>query len=138
MTVQLVPVPPDKLGAAWNFVSANIAAIAQATRQKLTVEDFGRLIADGSFTLWVVLEDGVLLAVVITEIIQYPQRRVCRVNACVGEHRQKWIHLLSEIEAWGRANGCAAMEILARKGWARVLPDYQMTHVFLERELTHA
>ncbi|CAN0493160.1 unnamed protein product, partial [Phaeothamnion confervicola] len=80
-------------------------------------------------------EDRDFLASVLTEIIQYPQRRVARIVGCVGEHRAKWVHLISEIQDWSRSQGCVAMEIVARKGWAKALPDFQMTHVILESDL---
>ena len=41
------------------------------------------------------------------------------------------------IEAWARAQGCAAMELIARPGWSRILRrhGYDITHVFCEKEL---
>lgn len=135
MATKLVQVPADQLSAAWPLVTEHLAQMQRASRGKLSLDDIAGFLVAGNFNLWIVLDGSDHLATVITELIQYPQRRVCRVNCCVGEHRQKWIHLLAEIEAWGRANGCAAMEIIARKGWARVLHEYQPTHVFLERDI---
>ena len=37
-----------------------------------------------------------------------------------------WLHLLDGIEAFARAEGCDAMRIIGRKGWARVLKDYRV------------
>lgn len=123
------------LSAAWSHVLPHIEKMADATRGKLTTDDFKERIASGDFQLWVVIENKQPIASVLTEIIQYPQRKVARVVGCVGEHRGKWVHLLSEIQDWSRLQGCVAMEIVARKGWARVLPDFHMTHVLLESDL---
>lgn len=135
MTTNLVLVPRDTLAQAWPHVGAHVEKMAEATRGKLSVADIRGRIEREECQLWVVLEGSALLASVTTEIIVYPQRKVARILGCVGEHRAKWVHLIAEIQDWARANGCAAMEIVARKGWARALPDFQMTHVLLEADL---
>lgn len=135
MTAVLVPVPPDKLAAAWPHVLPHIEKMARATRGKLSADDFRQRIAAGEFQLWVVLRDGNRLASVLTEIIQYPQRKVARIVGCVGRHREEWVHLLAEVQDWARSQGCVAMEAFARKGWARVIPDFHMTHIILETDL---
>lgn len=136
MSAVLLPVPPEKLAAAWDHLSAHIEKLAEITYGRLTTDDIRKHIEAGNFQLWAVVgEDNQLLAVVTTEIIQYPQRRACRVVGCVGENRGKWIHLFDEIQDWARSQGCAAMEIFARKGWAKVLPDFRLTSILLERSL---
>jgi hypothetical protein len=40
---------------------------------------------------------------------------------------------LDELERYATAQGCNGMRIYGRKGWARKLPDYKMTHVLLEK-----
>lgn len=128
-------VPADMLSAAWPYVLPHIEKMAEATRGKLTTDDMRARIAGEECQLWVALEGKELLATLVTEIVVYPQRKVARIVGCVGEHRAKWIHLLGQIQDWARANGCAAMEIVARKGWAKALPDFQLTHVLLEADL---
>ena len=41
----------------------------------------------------------------------------------------------NEIEAYAKAEGCACVRIYGRKGWARVLKDYQVEQIVLERQL---
>lgn len=136
MNTSLVPVPPETLAAAWDHLRPHVERLAEITGGRLTPEDIRGHIEDGSFQLWAVLESGRnLVATVTTEVIKYPQRKTCRVVGCVGENRASWIHLLTEIEDWARSKNCASMEIFARKGWARVLPDYRLTSIVLERDL---
>ena len=42
---------------------------------------------------------------------------------------------MSRIEGWARAEGAALVRIYGRKGWARVLKNYHVSNVVLERRL---
>ncbi len=61
--------------------------------------------------------------------------KVASIRFATGEHAHEWVHLIAEIEAWAKANGCGKVEAMARKGWAKRLPDYRMTHVLLEKDI---
>ena len=50
--------------------------------------------------------------------------------------RARWLPLRSALETFARAEGCRAIRILGRRGWARALPDYKLTRILLEKELT--
>lgn len=133
---QLLQVAPDKIGAVWPHVQKHLESMAERSRGKVTAEDIAALCASGHMTLWVVLDDdGTHLATAATELFDYPRKRVCRITGLVGEHFDKWLHHIEDIENWARSQGCMAMQNLARKGWARKVPDYVLTHVLLERDL---
>jgi hypothetical protein len=63
------------------------------------------------------------------------RRKVCVIIACGGIDMPRWLPLIEGIEKYARAEGCAAVRIVGRKGWARVLPDYRVHRVVLERKL---
>jgi len=46
-----------------------------------------------------------------------------------------WRDLIGKLEDYGRAEGCARMRIIGRKGWARVLKKYSQPCIILERQL---
>ena len=95
-----------------------------------------RLLLAGRMQLWAVVGEAIE-AIVLTEIAEYPRRRLCRVLAAAGAGRARWLHLLGTIEEWARAQGCTAIEPVARPGWERALAPlgYRKTHVILEKEL---
>ncbi len=43
--------------------------------------------------------------------------------------------LVDEAEAFAKANGCTLSITEGRPGWQRVLKDYKLTHVTIEKEL---
>jgi hypothetical protein len=76
-----------------------------------------------------------ILAVCVTEVINYPRKKYARVMILTGKERKKWMDLYREsIEKWAIGIGCDGVESLARKGWEREFKDYDATHVLLEKE----
>lgn len=59
-------------------------------------------------------------AAAITEIIQYPRKKVLNVFLAGGEMGQL-IEMLESAKAWGNAQGCDTITMSGRRGWLRVL-----------------
>lgn len=138
-------VPAAEVEALWPGVAAHFAGIAARSRGRFAPRDWRRAFRDRSRQLWVAHEPagtaiGEVRAVLATELRRYPGRRVAALVACSGSGREDWIGFLSLVEAWARAQGCAAIEAEARPGWRRVLAPhgYAATHVILEKELDDA
>ncbi len=97
-------------------------------------EDVKQSLAAGRRQLWI---DGPIpRCALITELADYPLRRVLHVFLAAGRLPRDWRHLWRGIERWAASEGCAAVEIRGRPGWARRLPDYRATMIFLSKELT--
>ena len=66
----------------------------------------------------------------VTEILQLPQKRVCRIWLAWGD-----MAALAEMESavveWARQNGCSEIRINGRRGWARVWKTYRERSVEL-------
>jgi hypothetical protein len=71
---------------------------------------------------------------IITEIVDYPQRSVCRIWLAGGELNEL-IEAEKSIAIWAKSLGCYAMEINGRMGWKRQLKDYTASSVVLTKEL---
>lgn len=61
---------------------------------------------------------------IITEILDLPLKRVCRIWLAGGDMHELVNEMLPNVEAWAKDNGCARVEIIGRAGWKRVLPEY--------------
>lgn len=134
---QLARIPEESLEQAWPIVAGMAATIAETSRGRVAADHIKGGVERGTYQLWAVLDDAGRdpMAVVVTEVIAYPLSRVCVVRGLAGHDRGKWMHHLAEIEDWARSHGCARMEVRGRKGMAKVLPDYKLTSVFLEKAL---
>lgn len=86
--------------------------------------------------LWSLLGDrGEATCAVITRIENYHGTVFGVVWIAAGRGLEHSRVLLDEIEGWFRSMGCSRIELRGRKGWERVLPDYELKAVVLSKEL---
>lgn len=134
--MHLLPVPADKLEAAWPHIAPFAEKMAADSNGKVSAIGILSAGLSGAYRIWVVLgDDGNPVALVVLKIIQYERVKVCRFIGCVGIGRKRWAQMKSEIEEWAKADGCDYSVMECRKGWAREFPDYKLTHVILEKAL---
>lgn len=69
----------------------------------------------GTMQLWAG-ERGCL----VTEIIQYPRKKVLHIFLAGGELDQI-LDMDASVQYFGRANGCTSMTLAGRRGWVRAL-----------------
>jgi len=72
----------------------------------------------------------------ITEIIQYPGKKVFHVFLAAGELDQI-VDMDSSAVEFAKVNGCSGMSIAGRRGWAKVLKDkgYKETFTVLTKDI---
>lgn len=132
----LVAVAPDRVPDVLRIpaVRGLLIELVERHHGELSLKGiYQRLMTD--WVLWLVWT-GEVKAVLATELyFDVGGMKRCRIPFCTGSGAKQWVHLLAEIEAWARAEGCKKLDVIARKGWARQLPDYKMTHVLLEKAL---
>ena len=89
-------------------------------------EDIRQFCKDGSMQCWLAHEDGQILAVGITQVIVYPQRRVLGVPFIGAEDGSinSWFEHLESLLEFAEEQGCEALRVWGRRGWERLLnPD---------------
>lgn len=96
-----------------------------------TFEDVAELIVSGKAQLWPAQR-----GVAVTEIVEYPRKRVLHIFLAAGEMGQ----LLDMIDAaadWGRSQGATSLTMSGRLGWLRVLDKHGFTplNVTMERNI---
>jgi hypothetical protein len=103
----------------------------------LLAEDVLAALLRREMQLWVLRRDGSVVGALVTEIVRWPRRSVCRLALAGAEDglREEWLSWRGLIERWARAEGCDAMEIYGRPGWARIVPSARK-RVVLEWDLT--
>lgn len=97
-----------------------------------TIDDVDELIAAEMMQLW----EGPR-SIAITEVIQYPRVKACRIFAVAGDMGELWSLLEPAIARWAKDHGCARLEGFGRMGWQRVAPKhgYDQGRVFVWRGL---
>lgn len=133
---KIVPVwvPRKRVEQAWPLVEKFVEDAVRHAGGRFTAEDIRKFCLNGQMQLWLVLDDGQATAVVLTEIVNYPQKKSCRIVGLAGHNMHKWLNLRIHIDEWAKRNGCQKMEIIGREGWARLFPDWSRK-TFLEKDL---
>lgn len=105
--------------AKWQHCSPFIEAALTYSGGSHTLDDVLRVVAEGNAQFWFADDAGL-----VTEIIDYPQRRTLRFWLAGGdlETLQKMEHDAIE---WSKTWGCKACEIVGRRGWVKALEGYE-------------
>jgi len=87
------------------------------------------------FQLWISWQGGVECAVV-TEMAQYPQKKILRYFLAGGKNLGQWLTEIQErIEKFAKRNGCDAVEVAGRKGWIKKLKGYSSPVFIIRKEI---
>lgn len=120
----------------WNAIEKIIEPACQRTRGRLETHHILQNLLEKTMQLWISIGyDKKIEAAAVTEIVIYPGKRTCRIVLVAGKNFPRWAGSIVTIEKWAKKNRCSAVEMIARKGWTRILPGYDKTHIYLEREI---
>lgn len=138
MTYRLIRVQPEAVDGVWPSIEAMVADACARSRGRFESRHVQVFARSGIWTLWLVVEeeDRKIVFVGGTDFNVYPTGlKTIWWRFGTGEGRENWQHLMAEILAWAKLQGCAKGEGVFRRGWRRVFTDWQHTHEFLEIDL---
>lgn len=95
-----------------------------------TREDIAEGIKSGRFQYW-----GDDECCVVTEIIQYPQKRELNLFLAAGNLDRLLETYLPKVKEFARENGCYALVSVSRKGFLKRYPKYGFKPKFVTFEL---
>jgi|GEM_PF-1214225 len=130
----LICVPPQRVREIWPRVEVMLGRAVLRTDLSHTA-DIARDVLEGDGLLWLACIGDKIEAAAITLLVRTDRHLVCLITALGGENRDHWVPLLSQIEDWARAEGAARLRLMGRVGWARVLKNYHVSNIVLERAL---
>lgn len=65
--------------------------------------------------------DGKIVAGMVTQILNYPRKRICDLILASGERMDDWVHWIGFIKGWAKNEGCHYVRVMGRRGWLRKL-----------------
>ena len=133
-SVNLVCVPPQLAREIWPLVADRIRSAVLRTDLSHTA-DVEYDVLEGNGLLWLATNGTAIEAAAATLLVKTDRHLVCIITALGGENMRHWLPLLEQIEAWAKAEGAALVRIFGRPGWVRMLKDYRVKNVVLERVL---
>lgn len=127
-------IPPQLAREIWPLVRDRLYAAVRRTDLSHSV-DVAHDVLHGDGVLWLACEGEKIEAAAVTLLTRTDRHLVCLITALGGSNMKSWLPLLSGIEDWARAEGAALVRVMGRPGWGRVLKNYHVSNVVLERSL---
>lgn len=124
-------IPADAIERFWSFAEPYIKRAIDHTNGEYKPADLKMFCKDRVVQLWLISENERVVGAATTEIINYPQRKHCRVVTLGGSKAVEWMGLLDAVLTdWAKEQGCEAMEAFVRKGFVPVLVKYGFKHQY--------
>ena len=109
----------DELLLVWPHVAG---LLHRATARTGCYEpiDVLKLAMAGQVGIWLCEVDGAIAAVLVSEVKQYPRRRILEMLFAGGDRMREWLPVaIAQLDAHARACGCSHISTLGRPGWIR-------------------
>ena len=128
---------PEVAPRVWPHVESFIDGAlrrSDAIKLSLPVDILMHILAK-RMDLWVAHDGATNDAAIVTRISEWDRAKTLQGPLIGGKNLREWEEpLLAELDKFGRANNCIAIEGFTRKGWAR--KGFRVTGVTLQRDLT--
>ncbi len=134
-TLKAQIVQPEDVAYIWEEVAPLLDKVKEHTEGELETDDFLEPLTHGDMQLWMATEESDVRAVMITQIITYPQKRVLRIISLAGEDFEEIRSFQEMIEGFAVKLECTALEMWGRKGWKKLLPDWKDTYIVYTKDL---
>ena len=124
MRVSLVPT--EAVGHVWKDVDRVLKKAVATVDNKAEMIDILDGIYDGTYVLWVVIdEQDDVIAAFTTRLIVYPQRKALALDWVGGTRMKEWEdQLIETMRRYANELDCSHLEGYGRKGWGRALKKY--------------
>lgn len=130
-------VPSADIEKAWPLFKKLIDDACLRSNGKFIGDDIKKSLISRDMQLWGVSDGKKILAAVVSEIVNYPRLKACRVLIGTGENYENWARYIQIVETWGKSQGCTLIELITRPGWKKPMKEFgfKETHVHLEKGL---
>ena len=135
MSTQLVH--PEDVEYMWAEVEPILDRVKEHTEGELETSDFLHLLNNGEMQLWVSVEGNEVEAAMVTQIITYPQKKILRIISLAGHDFKRLRPSQELVESFAVQQNCTALEMWGRKGWKKLLTDWQDTYIVYTKDLKH-
>lgn len=135
--MKLFLVPKERVNDLWAQVEHFVASYVERSFGRYLLEDVKGVITDGTFQLWIAVEDERIKASAMTQVFEFPQLRELQIIMCSGSDRGQWFDFIKRIEDYASAIGAKRISAISRLGWRRDMQSlgYKHTHDYLEKVL---
>lgn len=128
-------IAPGDVSHFWPHVSDFLEKAQPHSEGELTTEDFLEFLKLADMQLWVAVRQKKVIAAMVTQIIPYPRKKVLRIIAIGGADMDRWFRFLPKVEEFALTVGCESLEAWGRKGWKKILTDWNDSYIVYTKKL---
>ena len=130
-------VQPEDIAHIWGQVAPLLERVKEHSEGEAEPDDFLEPLTHGDMQLWIFTEESSLHSAMITQIIVYPQKKILRVISMAGSEFEKLRQFNDMVESFAIKTGCTGLELWGRKGWKKLLPDWESNYIVYTKDLKH-
>jgi hypothetical protein len=115
-------IPPGTVAGVIPSLLPYLVKSQEWTRGRATVDDILRFVLTGQMQLWVGHDDNDIYGHVITEVKDYPRRKMLTVQYCAGEsNHMQYVEeeMYDLLDRFAKDAGCSGIEFVGRPGWRK-------------------
>ena len=118
-------VPTEHLATCWPHVEEYLEGAAKRTYGRFIASNIYDRIEEDGYQLWVAFDEtNKIKGAVVTNICNYPQRKILSMTYCGGVDLKEWKDpMLNLLKRYAKDVGCDGIEAVARKGWAKIFKE---------------
>ena len=136
-TLKAQIVQPEDIAHIWEQVAPLLERVKEHSEGEAEPDDFLEPLTHGDMQLWIFTEESSLHSAMITQIIVYPQKKILRVISMAGSEFEKLRQFNDVVELFAIKIGCTGLELWGRKGWKKLLPDWESNYIVYTKDLKH-
>ena len=119
--IEVSMVPAEYVDTCWTKIEPFIEKAAEYTYGRYSASNLYDMVKDDDHQLWVAYDGGDFKGIVLTNVMNYPQRRVLCMGFCGGIELKDWkTPMLNLLKRYAKDMGCDSIEAFGRPGWANV------------------
>ncbi len=131
--------PPENVEQLWPVAAPMLARAIEYTDGETSIPRVAHEVASLSKQLWFVVprNGGPPIASGVTSLKKKDDGTIiAEIELFSGDNMDTWFDQKEVFEQWARDEGCKKIRIISRRGWAKPLKDYKITHYIMVKELT--
>lgn len=112
-------VPRERVAEVWPHVLPHVEAALAQSAGEYWPQDVQDYCAQGDWQLWIATRPGELVGMATTEVMDYPRARLLFVHLAGAREGQAVTAMWPLVQTFAASQGCSALRLVGRRGWAR-------------------
>jgi hypothetical protein len=133
--IEVSMVPKEYIDTCWDKIEPFMIKAAESTYGRYSADNLYDMVKDGEHQLWVAYDDQTFKGSVLTNIMNYPQRKILCMGFCGGIDFKEWkTPIIDLLKKFAKDTGCDSIEAFGRPGWSKIFKNdgYQSKWVTFE------